>query len=128
MALGRQIKKQRERLGWTLEVLSDRSGVDVGTISALEVRDSQRTKYAAAIAAAFNLTMEELEDPSTDAAVLAQSRSGPPKRNSHWPFRTITEEQWLQLSADVRGDIEDYVQMKVTKANSPRGGQNKQAA
>lgn len=38
MALGQNIKFLRQARGWTLEDLSSQSGVDVGTISALEVR------------------------------------------------------------------------------------------
>ena len=64
MALGKQIKKYREQLGWTLEVLSEKSGVEVGTISAMENRDSQRSKYAQALAKALGLTLDELLDES----------------------------------------------------------------
>jgi hypothetical protein len=60
MALGKNIKFHRERLGLTLLQLSDASGVDVGTISALEVRDSRRSQYGSAIAAAMGMTFEQL--------------------------------------------------------------------
>jgi transcriptional regulator with XRE-family HTH domain len=43
MALGKNIRALRGRLDWTLEKLSERSGVEVGTISALENRDSKRS-------------------------------------------------------------------------------------
>lgn len=65
MALGKQIKRYREKLGWTLEDLCALSGVEVGTISALENRDSSRSKFAPPIAKAFGLTMEQLLDEST---------------------------------------------------------------
>ncbi len=55
-------------MDWTLEQLSERSGVDVGTISALENRDSKRTQYASTIARAFGLTAEALERGEFDAA------------------------------------------------------------
>ena len=57
----------REALGWTLDELSTRSGVDIGTISALEVRGSQRSKYAPAIAKALGRTLEELTSPPENA-------------------------------------------------------------
>jgi hypothetical protein len=50
----------------TLEQLSEASSVDVGTISALELRDSARSKYATNIAKAFGLTVEQLGDETTD--------------------------------------------------------------
>lgn len=68
MALGKQIKHYREKLGWKLEQLSFLSGVEVGTISALENRDSTRSKFGPPIAKAFGLTMEQLLDESTSHA------------------------------------------------------------
>lgn len=64
MALGKQIRKYREQIGWTLHKLSEASDVDIGTISALEHRDSERSKYFPAIAKAFGFTLEELADES----------------------------------------------------------------
>lgn len=61
MALGAQIKFHRDRLGLTLEQLSDRSGVEVGTISALENRDSSRSQFVSAIARGLGMSVEELE-------------------------------------------------------------------
>lgn len=69
MALGHQIKRYRDKAGLTLEQLSDLSGVEVGTISALENRDSQRSKFARAIAGALGLTVEMLEDEAADHQV-----------------------------------------------------------
>src|SRR5690625_137993 len=63
MTLGKQIRKYREQLGWTLEDLENRSGVGRGTISALENRGSQRSTHAPAIAKAFGVTLEQLLDP-----------------------------------------------------------------
>jgi transcriptional regulator with XRE-family HTH domain len=61
MAIGKNIKAHREARGWTLADLSERSGVELGTIGALEVRDSARSKFASAIAKALGMTVEELE-------------------------------------------------------------------
>lgn len=66
MALGNQIRHYREKLGLTLEQLSELSGVEVGTISALEVRNSSRSKFASPIAKSLGLTVEQLEDESAD--------------------------------------------------------------
>lgn len=66
MALGKQVRKYRERAGWKLETLSFKSGVEVGTINALENRDSSRSKFAPQLAKAFGLTVEQLLDEGVD--------------------------------------------------------------
>lgn len=71
MALGNRIRYYREKAGLTLEQLSDRSGVDVGTISALENRDSSRSKFASPIARGLGMTVEMLEDETQDLDVRA---------------------------------------------------------
>ncbi|SOE35264.1 XRE family transcriptional regulator [Delftia acidovorans] len=71
MALGKRIRHYREKAGLTLEELSERSGVDVGTISALENRDSSRSKYATAIARGLGMTLEMLEKEGEDFDVKA---------------------------------------------------------
>ena len=75
MGLGQNIRRHRVGQGLTLEQLSERSGVDIGTISALENRDSVRSKYASAIARGLGLTVEELENGGTDLAADRRSRS-----------------------------------------------------
>jgi transcriptional regulator with XRE-family HTH domain len=66
MAIGKQIKHYREKAGWRLKELSARSDVDVGTISALEIRDSSRSEFFQQIAQAFGLTLEQLADETAD--------------------------------------------------------------
>lgn len=73
MALGKQIKRYRERAGWTLQYLSELSGVDVGTIGALEVRDSSMSKYSAPLAKSFGLTVEQLLDESTEHPIATRT-------------------------------------------------------
>jgi len=60
MNLGQQVRRIRNHLGLTLEQLAKRSGVDVGTISALEVRASTRSKYAQQLAAGLGVSLDEL--------------------------------------------------------------------
>lgn len=66
MTVGHQIRKYRQKLEWKLEKLSIESGVEVGTISALEMRNSERSKFFPQIAKAFGLTLEELSDNSRE--------------------------------------------------------------
>lgn len=77
MALGKQIRHYRDKMKWELKKLSEQSDVDIGTLSALEVRDSKRSQYAIAIAKAFGLTLEQLSDEGTDYD-LSHLQSKPP--------------------------------------------------
>lgn len=80
MPLGARIRQLRLARGWKLEELSARSGVDVGTLSALEMRDSKRSNYTAAIAAAFGLDIAQLlaEGPAIAAREPAPPHHPPP--------------------------------------------------
>lgn len=70
MATGSRVRFYRLKMGWTLEQLSARSDVDVGTISAIEQRDSDRSSKFMQIARAFGLTVEQLADQTTDHNVF----------------------------------------------------------
>ena len=70
MATGKQIKHYRSKAKWTLQELSDASDVDVGTISALEIRDSKRSIFFQPIASAFGLTVEQLADTNKDHEIV----------------------------------------------------------
>jgi DNA-binding transcriptional regulator YiaG len=76
MALGNQIRHHRLKQGLKLEQLSELSGVDVGTISALEVRDSKRSQYAGAIARGLGMTVEELTGEGGHGGPDARSAGG----------------------------------------------------
>ena len=73
MAIGAQIRRHRIAQGLTLPELSAASGVEVGTISALELRDSARSKYFSPLAKALGFSIEELENEGskTEARVIA---------------------------------------------------------
>jgi transcriptional regulator with XRE-family HTH domain len=76
MSLGKNIRRHRLARSLTLEGLAELSGVDVGTISALEVRGSSRSKYAQAIARGLRLSMDELlldDFPETTKPEIAES-------------------------------------------------------
>jgi transcriptional regulator with XRE-family HTH domain len=108
MALGTNLRAARLAASLTLEELSDRSGVDIGTISALEMRDSLRSKYATALARALDLTVEQLEAGLLPARVQrveeAPARYGPP-----WPLPGITPQQWNALSDSERSEVIGFV-------------------
>lgn len=75
MAIGKNIKFHRKiRLGLTLEQLAERSGVDKGTISALEVRDSIKSEHFQAIARGMRMKYDELEIEPEKWAEYEQSK------------------------------------------------------
>lgn len=78
MSLGKQIRHYREARQLTLEALAELSGVDVGTISALENRGSQRSKFASSIARGLGLTVDQLLDESRDWVKTPPAHKAPP--------------------------------------------------
>lgn len=108
MALGSRIRFYRQKLHWTLEQLSELSGVEVGTISALEKRDSKRSEFGGRIAKAFGMTLDELLDESRDHMdanrrhLLLTARE--PEVNyavgPRWPFDNIDARKIQSLPRD----------------------------
>lgn len=94
MSLGENIRRLRLARDWTLDDLSERSGVDRGTISALENRRSRRSEFAPQLARAFGMTVEEL-----------QSGMAPPKPLDLAAVPDLTEipRVRFKLSAGVSG-------------------------
>lgn len=67
MSLGHQIKKYRKALGLTLDQLAELSSVQPGTISALTVRNSDKSSHAPALAKdGFGISLEQLLDTQAD--------------------------------------------------------------
>jgi transcriptional regulator with XRE-family HTH domain len=116
MSLGSQVEKYRNQvLKLKFAQLSDLSGVDVGTINAMEKRDSNRAdiRAAIAIAGALGLTLEELADEQADHSakvkahmasaytknqrvtpLLASDLTSKPWASGHWPFPNISPERF----------------------------------
>ncbi len=99
MSLGAEIRKQRALRQWTLEDLSERSGVDVGTISALEIRNSTRSKFAVAIAGAFGITLDQLLNPvqTTNSAYQPTPSERPNDDAVVWPFKRVSYRRYKYL-------------------------------
>lgn len=98
MSLGSEIRKQRTLRQWTLEDLSERSGVEVGTISALEIRDSTRSKFAVAIARAFGISLDQLLNPSPDTGTVQERQTGETSPTDVvWPFIRVTYRRYKHL-------------------------------
>lgn len=74
MGVGKNIRAMRLARKWDLATLSEKSGVDVGTISALEQRDSKRSQYLANFCQAFGVTLRQLME-GEDAPPKAEKPS-----------------------------------------------------
>jgi transcriptional regulator with XRE-family HTH domain len=138
MATGKQIKHYREKLKWTLQQLSDASDVDVGTISALENRDSSRSKFFSPLAKAIGLTLEQLEDEAIDHPLTPPIKE-PEKQfayaennenvvslveNSnfaayHWPFKRVSVKAYAMLTQEEQDHIENSVLIIVNARGDP---------
>lgn len=115
MAFGKILRQHREAQGLTLEQLAELSDVEVGTISALENRDSQRSKFAPQLARALGVPLEELLGfrPTTPQSYskgarttrLIAQESGLPTVGG-WPLPGITPQQFYgSLSPSDRAAI-----------------------
>lgn len=130
MATGKQIKHYRGKANWTLADLSEASGVDVGTISALEIRDSRRSAFFQPIATAFGLTVEQLSDTTKDHELVLNKNMVSEPAPKYITTSTITDPWVLEAVRIVSGlqehqregaiaDLRKYVQ----NLGPPRNGQ-----
>ena len=83
MALGKTVRTMRLARKWTLKELSKRSGVPVGTIGALEMRDSVRSEYAAQLAHGFGVSLEALLSPDKSDVIPQDYKQNQPQAQSH---------------------------------------------
>lgn len=128
MGIGTQIKKYRLQAGWTLERLSEVSGVEIGTIGALEARDSSRSKYFPAIAKALGMTVEELADVNAthrimviDGNVVSPAHiAREPGVHYLWPFKDIKPHEWELLTDTEKQHFENGVLLLIQARASPK--------
>lgn len=131
MALGKQVRRYRTGLGLTLEKLAELSEVEVGTISALEQRDSRRSEYGSPLAKAFGLTLEELLDETADhlpdlkagrrpSGQQKVAESAPPAYLIPWPFAAVSRAEWHSLDETERALAETYIRGLIDGKKRPR--------
>lgn len=134
MSTGSQIRKYRKMLKWTLERLSEASGVETGTISALENRNSQRSEKFPSIAKAFGLTVEQLCDETTEYTPKPPSvvygktitnhainaRAFGSETPLDWPFSArVAPWQYAQLSDQDKTEVENFILFKLQAKDPP---------
>lgn len=128
MGIGKQIRLYREKANWTLDKLSEVSGVEPGTISALEVRDSNRSKYFPPIAKAFGLTLEQLADDKTVYDFVITHPDGgvtylevkEPAAPYGWPFKELKPHQWSLLTPEEQAHIENGALILIKARDDPK--------
>ncbi|MDR1310269.1 MAG: hypothetical protein LBK01_00085 [Burkholderiaceae bacterium] len=68
------------------------------------MRDSQRSKYAPALAKAFGISVEQLLDEAYDPASTSQKKSEIPA-GEKWPF-PISYERFLTIGSDIKDAVD----------------------
>lgn len=141
MALGKQIRKYRKLFGLTLDAVAIESGVDIGTISALEQRDSSKSNFFLPIAKALGLTLEQLADESqvhtstTKKPVTKQVMAAPVGNvtdinhsvredvpawgTAKWPFVNVQPHQFELLSYEERMHVESGILLRIKGREPP---------
>jgi len=109
MALGKKIRFLRNELGLTLEKLAERSGVDTGTISALEMRDSSRSMFAPQLARGLGVSLDDLlsDDPFPLPTVYRESERPAVRRKDYITFDVLN----VEASAGSGFLISDHVEV-----------------
>jgi len=116
MTFGEALRYYRQAQGLTLDQLSLLSGVELGTISALEMRKSERSKYAPMLAKALDVPLDVLlagEDPDGTGSGATVGTAREPLAEYAavlaWPFETITSTDWAAMTATQRSQVEGYI-------------------
>lgn len=142
MSLGSQVFKYRKQVAnLSFAELAAMADVEVGTLNALEKRDSNRVdiRTVAAIAKALGMTIEELTDesadhsskvkahllrqktPPADMGTMVVSENIAPWNVSYWPFVSISQERFRSaLDRDDLTRIEAYVQAIIETREAER--------
>lgn len=119
MALGKNIEMARIARKIGAQALANKAGIDLQALRALEKRDSKTSQFTAQIAAALDLSTDDLlagnilphEQPPTEHVkpVLREAPATYPVAPRSWPFRSITPEQWASMDEFDRGRAEEAV-------------------
>lgn len=96
MGIGAKIKAVREALNMPQVRLADQANMSQQALHALEIRDSRRSVYFAAIARAFGVTLDDLLTlPADEIAAVASPPYEPPKATAPTTVREPAKD--LQL-------------------------------
>lgn len=75
MNLGERITVEREKRGWSITKLAERARMDIKTLSAIESRKSERSKFAPQIAKALGISTDDLLGEAGPRTLMAGSPS-----------------------------------------------------
>jgi transcriptional regulator with XRE-family HTH domain len=129
MGIGKRLKHYRQKAGWTLDDLCEVSGVEPGTISALENRDSNSSMYFLPLAKAFGLSLEQLADEGTDWPIKYEKPGHDPTHNANdrgpkmpygWPFKRIEPAQYNRLNPRECEILENMIDLFLKDRDDPK--------
>lgn len=104
MALGQNIKRLREAQDLTPDELAVKAGgkVTQGIVAALETRDSRASQYAARIAAALGVSVDELLTGESQASKQAAPALNPKQQALLGLFDGLTQRQQEELIRELQ--------------------------
>jgi transcriptional regulator with XRE-family HTH domain len=117
--LGTRIAELRQQRGLSQSELARQLGVKPQAVQKWEAGGLPRTHRIEAIANVLGVSMQLLVDDGKQS-------SG--STDNGWPFPKIDRADFDALPAAAKDDIEDYIEMKVSKVRSVQGIENKSAA
>ncbi|ADU91123.1 helix-turn-helix domain-containing protein [Taylorella equigenitalis] len=100
--LGDRVKIARINSKLSQIDLAKKTGLSQGTIAHIENGRNRDTKHLMDLAKALSVRAEWLY-------------YGEGNVKDTWPFRRISQNEYLQLNEVLKEDIEDYVQLKLSK-------------
>lgn len=103
--LAARTRHARKNAGLTQEDLARKLGLSQGTITHIESGRNKETIHIIALAKLLGVRAEWLATGEGDMV-------------DGWPFKAINKAEFEKLPPDVREDISDYIQMKITKNKS----------
>ncbi|WP_306575930.1 helix-turn-helix domain-containing protein [Oligella urethralis] len=99
---GDRVKFARKKSKLSQLQLANKIGVTQGTITHIENGRNQDTKHIMDLARALSVRAEWLYYGSGNTRDV-------------WPFDTISQSDYMLLPSEVKKDIEDYIQFKLSK-------------
>ncbi|MCP2517426.1 helix-turn-helix domain-containing protein [Achromobacter mucicolens] len=119
---GERLKESRRAANLTQKQVATKVGMAQATLSQLEGDTYPTSTYTPRLAHLYGVSARWLADG--DGPRSSSEADAEPAATA-WPFERVTLEQFASLPRSVKADIEDYIEMKISKAGggkTPRAG------